>query len=61
MTGEGTYVLGIEPATCRVGGRKAEVDAGRVIHLEPGESRLYRLEIVASEGRENEVRETSSP
>ena len=48
MTGQGTYVLGLEPATCRVGGRKAEEEAGRVIYLEPGESRRYRLEISVS-------------
>jgi Domain of unknown function (DUF4432) len=45
MTGEGTYVVGLEPATCRVGGYEVEVEAGRVIWLEPGESRRYRLEI----------------
>ena len=31
MTGEGTYVLGLEPATCRVEGPAAEEAAGRVI------------------------------
>ena len=45
MTGEGTYVLGLEPATCRVEGSAAEEAAGRVIRLEPGETRLHRLEI----------------
>jgi len=45
MTGEGTYVLGLEPATCRVEGPAAEEAAGRVIRLEPGEIRLHRLEI----------------
>lgn len=48
MTGEGTYVLGLEPATCRVEGRAAEEEAGRVIRLEPGESRQHRLEIEVS-------------
>ena len=48
MTGEGIYVLGLEPATCRVGGRAAEEAAGRVIRLEPGETRLHRLEIEVS-------------
>ena len=48
MTGEGTYVLGLEPATCRVGGYEAEEAAGRVIRLEPGEVRRYRLEIEVS-------------
>jgi hypothetical protein len=48
MTGEGTYVLGLEPATCRVGGYEAEEAAGRVIWLEPGEVRGYRVEILVS-------------
>ena len=48
MTGEGTYVLGLEPATCRVGGLVAEEAAGRVVRLEPGEIRLHRLEIEVS-------------
>jgi Domain of unknown function (DUF4432) len=45
MTGEGTYVLGLEPATCRVEGPTAEEAAGRVICLEPGETRSHQLEI----------------
>ena len=49
MTGEGTYVLGLEPATCRVGGPAAEEAAGRVVRLEPGEIRLHRLEIEVSQ------------
>lgn len=48
MTGEGTYVLGLEPATCRVGGRAAEEVAGRVILLEPDESRTHHLELEVS-------------
>jgi hypothetical protein len=48
MTGEGTYVVGLEPATCRVGGYEAEEAAGRVIRLEPGEVRRHRLEIEVS-------------
>jgi hypothetical protein len=51
MTGEGTYVLGLEPATCRVEGPAAEEAAGRVIRLEPGEIRLHRLEIEVSQRR----------
>jgi hypothetical protein len=51
MTGEGTYVLGLEPATCRVEGSAAEEAAGRVIRLEPGEIRLHRLEIEVSQPR----------
>jgi hypothetical protein len=48
MTGEGTYVLGLEPATCRVEGQAAEEAAGRVVRLDPGETRLHRLEIEIS-------------
>ncbi len=48
MTGEGTYVVGLEPATCRVGGYEAEDRAGRVIRLAPGEVRRYRIEIRVS-------------
>jgi hypothetical protein len=45
MTGEGTYVVGLEPATCRVGGYQREEEEGRVIHLAPGESRRFQLQI----------------
>jgi hypothetical protein len=48
MTGEGTHVVGLEPATCRVGGYEAEERAGRVIWLDPGEVRHFRLEIEVS-------------
>jgi uncharacterized protein DUF4432 len=48
MTGEGTYVVGLEPATCRVGGYEAEERAGRVRWLDPGEVRRHRLEIEVS-------------
>jgi hypothetical protein len=51
MTGEGTYVVGLEPATCRVGGYEAEERAGRVIWLDPGEVRRCRLEIEVQRGR----------
>jgi hypothetical protein len=45
MTGEGMYVLGLEPATCRPNGFQAEADAGRVVYLTPGARRRFRLEI----------------
>jgi galactose mutarotase-like enzyme len=48
MTGEGTYVLGLEPATCRVEGPAAEEAAGRLIRLKPGETRSHRLELEVS-------------
>jgi hypothetical protein len=39
----GTYVCGLEPGNCRVQGRAAEREAGRLKHLEPGESVEYEL------------------
>jgi hypothetical protein len=52
MTGEGTYVLGMEPANCRVGGRAAERAAGTLQQLEPGEERQFSVEIGILDGRE---------
>lgn len=45
MNGEGTYVVGMEPATNRADGRSLERQEGRLILLEPGESRFYNIEI----------------
>jgi Domain of unknown function (DUF4432) len=45
MAGEGTYCLGFEPATCRVGGYEAERAAGRIIDLSPREARRFQLQI----------------
>lgn len=46
MMGEGTYVLGIEPANCGVlGGRSIAREQGELSELEPGESRHYALTI----------------
>ena len=45
MLGQGTYVVGLEPANCLVGGRATERSEGRLQFLEPGEQRDYRLEI----------------
>lgn len=39
-----SYVTGLEPATNWVDGRPREREAGRLIVLEPGESRTYELE-----------------
>ncbi len=49
MPGEGTHVLGIEPANCRVGGRAAERERGTLTTLMPGQSVEYRLEFSISE------------
>ncbi|MBN1807859.1 MAG: aldose 1-epimerase family protein [Planctomycetes bacterium] len=38
MMGPGEYVMGLEPANCRVSGRSGERDAGRLRFLEPGET-----------------------
>jgi hypothetical protein len=48
MMGEGTYVLGLEPATCRVSGFESERQAGRVIDLQPGESLRFELQLSIS-------------
>jgi hypothetical protein len=45
MNGLGTYVVGIEPGNCHVGGRSKERAEGTLQFLEPGEVRKYRLEI----------------
>jgi hypothetical protein len=60
MFGGGTYVLGLEPANCRVGGRAMERAAGRLQTLQPGESRSYRLEIGVLAGRANIAQYTRS-
>jgi len=45
MPGAGTYVTGIEPATCLVEGRPKDRDEGRLVVMAPGEERIYELEI----------------
>ncbi|NLC59528.1 MAG: aldose 1-epimerase family protein [Armatimonadetes bacterium] len=66
MLGQGTYVVGLEPSNCLVGGRAKERAEGRLQFLEPGEQREYRLEvgvlpsvleITAFEERVRQVRE----
>lgn len=46
MTAPRTYACGIEPANCRVEGRRSERERGRLTFLQPGEVREYNLEIV---------------
>ena len=46
----GTYVVGLEPANAWVLGRSKERAAGRLQHLEAGETRRYRLEIGILQG-----------
>lgn len=50
--GHGTYVLGLEPSNCYVGGRAEERAAGRLQVLQPGEQRAYRVEIGVLDGIE---------
>jgi hypothetical protein len=49
MMGEGTYVLGLEPANCRAGGRSQERVRGTLQFLQPGEVREFNIEIEVSE------------
>jgi hypothetical protein len=46
MMGEGTYIIGIEPANCNgLGGRAATRDIGQLPMLQPGESRDYHMDL----------------
>ena len=45
MNDAGTYVVGLEPANCRVEGRAKERARGALQFLKPGEIREYHLEI----------------
>lgn len=45
MMGEGTYVVGMEPANCFVTGRAKARAKGTLQFLKPGEKREYHLEI----------------
>ncbi len=52
MQGEGTYVAGIEPSTNRTAGRLDARERGELVELEPGDSRVYDLELGALAGGE---------
>lgn len=45
MVSQGEYVLGLEPANCLVEGRDKERQRGTLVHLEPGETRSYHLQV----------------
>jgi len=45
MLGEGSYVVGLEPANCSVLGRAVARERGELVLLQPGEKRHYGLEI----------------
>jgi hypothetical protein len=49
MMGEGTYVLGLEPANCHVTGRSQERARGTLQFLQPGEEREFQLDITVNE------------
>jgi hypothetical protein len=51
MTGQSTYVVGLEPANCRVEGRAAERAAGTLRMLAPGEAEVFSLELSVHSGR----------
>lgn len=50
MFGQGTYVVGLEPATNSVAGRRDAQAKGEMVMLEPGESRTYDVVIGALSG-----------
>ena len=50
MPDSGEYVLGIEPSNCSVEGRIAEREKGNLTILQPGEQKIYKLELEVSEG-----------
>lgn len=52
MMGEGTYVVGMEPANCLVEGRDKEREQGTLKFLEPGEKKEFELEIGVLSGKE---------
>jgi hypothetical protein len=45
MMGQGHYVCGVEPGSNLAGGRAEERATGRLVLLEPGQSRSYRVDI----------------
>jgi hypothetical protein len=45
MMGQGTYVVGLEPANCGVHGRAADRAEGTLRYLEPGEMQSLSVEI----------------
>jgi hypothetical protein len=53
MMGQGTYVLGLEPANCHVTGRSHERERGTLQFLQAGEQREFWVEISINEDFEN--------
>jgi hypothetical protein len=52
MTGVNHFVLGLEPANCRVDGRASERQAGRLKLLAPGEREEFALDLRVLDGVE---------
>jgi hypothetical protein len=52
MTSVNHFVLGLEPANCRVEGRKSERERGTLVSLEPGEKQDFFVEISVLDGLE---------
>lgn len=50
---EGHYVVGLEPGNLELDGRQAAREAGRLVVLEPGESREYDLRLRLLHGAED--------
>lgn len=53
MPGVNHYILGLEPANCRVDGRKAERERGTLQTLKPGEKKQFAIEIEVLDGVAN--------
>lgn len=53
MTGEGTYVLGLEPANCWTQGRVKEKERGTLHYIEPEEQREFFVQLGILEGYES--------
>jgi hypothetical protein len=61
MPGVIHYVLGLEPANCRVDGRPTERAAGRLQVLKPGQSQEFDLLLRVLDGRDEVAKAISRP
>jgi hypothetical protein len=52
MTGVNHFVLGLEPANCRVEGRPVEREAGRLKTLRPGEKEDFAVDVQVLDGKQ---------
>ncbi|MFH1007113.1 MAG: aldose 1-epimerase family protein [Candidatus Latescibacterota bacterium] len=52
MNGEGTYVVGMEPANCEVDGRAEVREKGALEFINPGEQKRFELEIGVLDSKE---------